>query len=62
MTGPDKDDLMKQIVLVRDAPSEILYKEREARLLEMTKDFNIRQGLFIKPISFHEYYKNNWMS
>ena len=62
LTGPDKDDLMKQIVLVRDAPSEILYKEREAKLLEMTKDLNIRPGQVTKPISFQEYYKKNWMS
>ena len=62
MTGPDKDDLMKQVVLVRDAPSEILYREREATLLEMTKDFNVRPGQVTKPISFVEYYKKNWMS
>ena len=62
MTGPDKDDLIKQILLVQDAPSEILYKEREAKLLEMTKDFHIRPGQVTKPISFHEYYKKNWKS
>lgn len=62
MSGPDKDDLMAQIVLVRDSPSEALYREREAKLLDMTKNFNIRPGQVTKPISFPEYYRKNWMN
>ena len=33
-SGEDKEILMNQITAVRDAPSETLYYEREAKLLE----------------------------
>ena len=36
VNGGDKDNLMKQIVLVRDSPSQELYNEHEAKLLQMT--------------------------
>ena len=33
----NKDNLMKQIVLVRDSPSQELYNEHEIKLLQMMK-------------------------
>ena len=62
MSGSDKDDLMAQLILVRDAPSENLYRERESKLIDMTKNLNIRPGQSSKPISFIDYYRKNWMS
>ena len=37
VNGGDKDNLMKQIVLVRDSPSQELYNEHEIKLLQMMK-------------------------
>ena len=52
--GGEKYDLMKQVLLVRDSPSQDLYKEREERLLQMTNDLFIRPGQVIKPVSFRD--------
>ena len=62
MSGHEKDNLLKQIIKVRDAPSEFLYNERESKLLEMTVNLNVRPGQATKPIKFHEYYEKNWRS
>ena len=37
VNGGDKYNLMKQIVLVRDSPSQELYNEHETKLLQMMK-------------------------
>ena len=37
----DKDYIMNQILLVRDAPSEELYREREVQLLETTVNLTV---------------------
>ena len=50
MSGHEKDNLLKQIIKVRDAPSEFLYNERESKLLEMTVNLNVRPGQATKPI------------
>ena len=62
LSGSDKDDLMAQLILVRDAPSENLYRERESKPINMTKNLNIRPGQSSKPISFIDYYRKNLMS
>ena len=58
----DNEELMKQIAAVRDAPSETMYTEREAKLLEMCKALSIRPSQATKPVSFVEYYNKNWKS
>ena len=44
LIGGDKEQLLKQVCLGRDAPSEQLYREREEKLLEMTSDLDVRAG------------------
>ena len=61
LCGADKDDLMKQLMLVRDSPSEALYREREVMMLEKGKHLFVRPGQATKPISFVEYYQKNWL-
>ena len=48
------------VCLVRDAPSEQLYREREDKLLEMTSDLDVRAGQAANYVSFHDYYGRNW--
>ena len=60
--GEEKDELMKQIVLVRDSPSQEEYSIREEKLLSMSKDLSIRPGQVTKPVSFLAYYHKNWKS
>ena len=61
-SGEDKEILMKQIAAVRDAPSETLYYEREAKLLETCQELYIRPSQSTKPVGFVEYYNKNWKS
>ena len=51
---------MTNIKLVRDAPSQEAFVEREAKLLDSTKELFVRPGQVIKPVSFHDYYERNW--
>ena len=60
LNGSEKDDLMKQVIAVRDSPSQELYEEREARLIEITKDFSITPGQVTKPVLFRDYYFKCW--
>ena len=60
LAGGDKEELLKQLCLVRDSPSEDLYKEREAKLLEMTEDLSVRAGQAANYANFHDYYDRNW--
>ena len=60
LVGGDKEQLLKQVCLVRDAPSEQLYRERENKLLEMTSDLDVRAGQAANYVSFHDYYERNW--
>ena len=62
LSGEEKDELMKQIVLVRDSPSQEEYSIREEKLLSMSKDLSIRPGQVTKPVSFLDYYHKNWKS
>jgi hypothetical protein len=62
LCGADKDDLMKQLMLVRDSPSEALYRERETTLLDMGKNLFVRPGQATKPVNFVEYYQKNWLN
>ena len=51
LSGGDKEELLKQVTLVRDSPTCEAYTERENKLLDMT---NIRRMLLIilKYISY----------
>ena len=60
LSGGDKEELLKQVTLVRDSPNSEAYTERERKLLDMTKDLSVRAGQAVKPTSFHEYYLKNW--
>ena len=51
-----------QLSLVRDSPTEALYKERETKLLGMTRDLTVRAGQALYSTSFQEYYNKNWKS
>ena len=58
----DKDDLMDAVLSVRDSPSEELYIQREAELIEKTKDLSVRPGQNAFPVKFEDYYNKNWKS
>ena len=60
LSGGDKEVVMSQIRLVRDAPSESQYDEREKKLLEITKDLLVRPGQALNLIPYSEYYERNW--
>ena len=60
VNGEEKDNLMKQIVLVRDSPSQELYNEHEAKLLQMSKFLSILPGQATKPKPFLDYFLKNW--
>ena len=62
MSGGEKEELMSQIVLLRDSPSQELNNEREAKLLKMSKDLSIRPGQVTKPVEFLAYYQKNLKS
>ena len=60
LAGGDKKMLLSQVMLVRDAPNEALYQERENKLLELTSDLSVRPGQAVHTTSFREYYTKNW--
>ena len=66
LCGDDRDEVIKQVLKVRDSPSELEYVKREEKLLEMTGDDGIHGALYVRPgqtntpVSFHQYYLKNW--
>ena len=62
LCGADKDDLLTQLKLLRDSPSESLFREREAKLLSSAYDLWIRPGRVTKPVRFVDYYERNWQN
>ena len=57
LRGGDKEAILKQVCLVRDAPSEDLYRKREDKLLEMTSELSVRPGQASNYVRFSDYYK-----
>ena len=57
-----KAELLEQIKLVRDSPSEDLYIEREEKLLSLCEGLTVRAGSAINAVSFSSYYERNWKS
>ena len=51
---------MTNIKLLRDSPSQDAFEEREAKLVDSTKELFVRPGQVQKPVSFHDYYEKNW--
>ena len=62
LTGGDKEQLLLQLSLVRDSPTEDVYKERETKFLGMTRDLTVRAGQAVNAVLFHDYYFKNWRS
>ena len=60
LCGADKDDIMTNTKLLRDSPSQDAFEEREAKLVDSTKELFVRPGQVQKPVSFHDYYEKNW--
>ena len=60
LNNEDKTDIINQLTLVRDSPSEIKYKESEEKLMEMTEGLFVRPGQSNSAVSFHDYYFKNW--
>ena len=52
LTGGDKEQLLLQLSLVRDSPTEALYHERETKLLAMARDLTVRAGQAINTTTF----------
>ena len=57
LSGGEKEVLMSQIVRLRDSPSQELFNEREAKLLDNCKALSIRPGQVGKPVEFPAYYQ-----
>ena len=53
LCGADKDDIMTNIKLLRDSPSQDAFEEREAKLVDSTKELFVRPGQVQKSVSFH---------
>ena len=62
LCGGDKDDLLTNLKLLRDSPSQEAFAEREQQLLDTTKELFVRPGRITKPVAFHTYYERNWKS
>ena len=62
LSGGDKEQLLKQLTLVRDSPTSDSYTERENKLLQMTRDLSVRAGQAVNSTTFLEYYSKNWKS
>ena len=62
LSGDEKEELMKLLASVRDAPSEDLLHRRERDLVEMTKSLSVRPGQATKPVDFLSDYEKNWKS
>ena len=62
VVGGEKEELIKQLILVRDSPNQEFFKEHEQKLFLMTKDLSIRPGQVTKPVQFLDYYEKNWKS
>ena len=60
LSGGDKENLLKQVTLVRDAPTCEAFMERENKLLDITRDLSVRAGQAVNACSFQEYYLKNW--
>ena len=60
LNGTDKEAILEQVTLIRDAPSEQEYIIRESKLCEMTKDLSVRAGQAVKCTPFLDYYNKNW--
>ena len=60
LTGGDKELLLKQVKLVRDSPTEVIYLERENKLLEMTQDLLVKAGQSLNKVPFSDYYAKCW--
>ena len=60
MGKTDKDDILALVRKVRDAPTEELYREREAELLDKTSELTVRPGQSTEPVKFTAYYNKNW--
>ena len=60
MSGGDKEQLLKQLTLVRDSPTSDAYTERENKLLQMTRDLSVRAGQAVHSATFLEYYSKKW--
>ena len=60
ISGGDKELILKQVKLVRDAPSESQYLEREKELFKLTENLHVRAGQSLKEMLFKDYYTKNW--
>ena len=60
LNSSDKDAILEQLTLIRDAPSEEKYKEAEDKFLEMTADLHIRPGQSNSAVRCPDYYHKNW--
>ena len=59
LSGGDKELILRQVNLVRDAPPESQYIQRENELLKLTENLNVRAGQTLKEIPFKDYYAKN---
>ena len=56
----EKVDIINQLKMLRDAPSEELYQQRREKLLEMTEHLLVKPGNKKEFVRFHNYFDKNW--
>ena len=56
----EKVDIINQLKMLRDAPSEELYEQRREELLEMTEHLLVKPGNKKEFVRFHNYFDKNW--
>ena len=62
MSADQKGEFLRQVIRVRDSPSEDLIHKNQADLKVMTQGLTIRPGNAVNLKLFSEYYEQNWES
>ena len=62
LSPDEKGQVLQLIKLIRDSPSEELFKENQEKLKAMTEGLTVRLGNSKNAVLFCSYYEANWES
>ena len=62
LSPDEKGQVLQLIKLIRDSPSEELFKENQEKLKAMTEGLTVRPGNSRNAVQFSSYYEANWES
>ena len=60
LSPDEKGQVLQQIKLIRDSPSEELFNENQEKLRAMTEGLTVRPGNSKNAVQFCSYYETNW--